>query len=66
MYFYFKYSNHLLDDIDKNLKKSTRLLSEESTHAVEQRRRQVGFCWMYLVITFEAVLLVTLLYHGLT
>ena len=58
--------NYLLDEIDKNVKKSSDLMNVEANRAMEQRGRQDNFCWMYLVIVIECLMLFTFVSYGLS
>lgn len=59
-------SNALLEEIERDIKKSTSLLNDQANHAVETRRKSSNVCWMYLVIIFEMFTLLTLVYIGLS
>ena len=56
----------MLNKIDVDMADTSGGLREEALHAESARKLKTGVCWMYVVITFESILLVYLIIKGLS
>lgn len=58
--------NLLIDNISNDYDKATDNLKEQGSTIKEVKEKKSSFRWMYIIITVEVVLLMVLLYLGLT
>ena len=56
----------ILNKVEKDMSATSMGLREEALRAELARKSKGGICWMYVVIFFEAFLLVTLCMYGLS
>jgi hypothetical protein len=56
----------ILDKVERDMDKTTAQLRAEALHAETMKKANTGVCWMYSIILMEVVLLVFLLYIGLS
>lgn len=61
-----KIHNNILDQVDKDYIKTSASLRNEIKYAQDTRNNQGGVCSLYIIIIFELLLLLTLLYFGLS
>lgn len=56
----------LLNKAETEMTMTSLQLKAESAHTVQMRKAKNGICWMYGVIVLELIILVLLLYIGLS
>ena len=56
----------MIDHLEENMEKTTQSLQIEAKHVSKTKQAKGGVCWMYTVIAIEVLVMVFLIYIGLS